>query len=128
MIQNIYPIILYAFGMQVCVVLDLSIIPLHLLATVLMLYLFRPIYLISPGTIIHLYYVVFFIIAPVFSERHESDSFNDRQAYLIYGMVFLTYLMALNGVRSSGAFAVKHVIGFKFKNVNKLKPDKLILI
>lgn len=64
--------------------------------------------LISPLSIIHGYYFVWFILAPAFSELHAEDDFSSSLFYLAYGMIFLTYLTAVFGA-SSGQSEARRV-------------------
>ena len=58
-----------------------------------------PRYLVSPLSIIHGYYFVWFLLAPAFSELHSEDNFSSGIHYLAYGMIFLTYATAVFGAR-----------------------------
>lgn len=59
-----------------------------------------PRYLVSPLTIIQAYYFVWFIFAPSLSELHSEEDFSDGWHYVAYGMLFLTYAIAIFGARS----------------------------
>lgn len=55
--------------------------------------------LVSPLSIIHGYYFVWFLLAPAFSELHSEDNFASGVHYVAYGMIFLTYVTAVFGAR-----------------------------
>lgn len=55
--------------------------------------------LVSPLSIIHGYYFVWFILAPGFSELHSEDNFADGAHYAAYGMLFFTYVTAAFGAK-----------------------------
>lgn len=59
-----------------------------------------PRYLVSPLSIIHGYYFVWFLLAPALSELHSLDDFASGAHYAAYGMIFLTYVTAVFGARS----------------------------
>jgi hypothetical protein len=124
MVKFFILMIFFSIGIIFSYALELSVIPIYLFSASIMLYFYRPIYLISPLTIIHLYYFVFFAIAPIFAQRHYDDDFAVKQAYLIYGMVFLTYLFATLGAVAGGKHVANSVINNKFKT---LILDKWIL-
>lgn len=56
--------------------------------------------LVSPLSIIHGYYFVWFLLAPAFSELHSEDNFASAAHYTAYGMIFLTHVTAVFGARS----------------------------
>lgn len=59
-----------------------------------------PRYLVSPLSIVHGYYFVWFLLAPAFSELHSLDDFTNGAHYAAYGMIFLTHVTAVFGARS----------------------------
>jgi len=59
--------------------------------------LFPPNRLISPLTIVHAYYFVFFLLAPAFAEIHANDRMESTVFYYAYGMIFLTHLFVSLG-------------------------------
>ncbi len=91
-------LVFYLVGVLISYTLNLTVVPVFFMCWLFVFYLFRPVYLISPLTLVHVYYFVFFIIAPLYAERHEADHFFDGQSIAIYIMVFLTYLLAITGV------------------------------
>jgi hypothetical protein len=58
-----------------------------------------PYYAVSPLSIIHGYYFVWFLLAPAFSELQAEDKFSSGAHYAAYGMIFLTYVTAVVGAR-----------------------------
>jgi hypothetical protein len=56
--------------------------------------------IVSPLSIIHGYYFVWFLLAPAFSELHSEDNFANSAHYVAYGMIFLTYVTAVFGAHS----------------------------
>ena len=56
--------------------------------------------LVSPLSIIHCYYFVWFLLAPAFSELHSEDNFASGAHYAAYGMIFMTYVTAVYGAHS----------------------------
>jgi hypothetical protein len=56
--------------------------------------------LVSPLSMIHGYYFVWFLLAPAFSELHSEDNFASHAHYVAYGMIFLTHVTAVFGARS----------------------------
>lgn len=62
-----------------------------------LVWLTRPRLLLSPLAVIHVYYLVFFLVAPTFAQNHESDDFTSPPFYLAYGMIFMTHAAASSG-------------------------------
>jgi len=89
-------------GMSLSLLLEASIVSTYLVCYALIVAMFRPVYLISPLTIVHVYYLVFFLVAPAFAERHAAHSFDDYASYIAFTMVLLTHLFATLGVSSAG--------------------------
>lgn len=56
--------------------------------------------LVSPLSVIHGYYFVWFLLAPAFSELHSQDDFASGAHYAAYAMIFVTHLTAVIGARS----------------------------
>lgn len=65
----------------------------------------RSVYLISPLSIVHAYYFVFFILAPAFAEIHQDDDFSAINFYLIYGMIYYAHLFVSFGVSFGERYA-----------------------
>lgn len=59
--------------------------------------LFPPKYFISSNSIIHGYYFIFFIIAPMYADIHFQDDFSTFKYKIAYGMIFLTHVTAVFG-------------------------------
>lgn len=64
---------------------------------VVIFWLSRPEQLLSPLSVIHIYYLVFFVGAPAFAVNHKTDNFASSPFYLAYGMIFLTHAAAACG-------------------------------
>lgn len=77
---------------------------------------FKPKYFISPLTIIHAYYFVFFLLAPTFAEIHANDKMESIVFYYAFGMVFFTHLFA-----SMGAESGEKLSQLKFIDNSKMK-------
>ena len=85
---------------------------------------FRPTYLISPLAIIHVYYFVFYLLAPTFAEIHAGDRMEDSVFYYAYGMVFLTHLFAVMGAECGEKIIRVNHVGpreIKIKLISKMK-------
>lgn len=76
---------------------EISSLYLYAVLWLVILILSRPLQLLSPLTIIHIYYLVFFLGAPAFALNHEEDNFASLPFYLAYGMIFLTHSAASCG-------------------------------
>lgn len=86
-----------ALAFWVSLALSTSALNLYLILYFLVYFAFRPRYLISPLTIIHAYYFIFFILAPMFAEIHAEDRFVSFDYHLAFAMIFLTHCTAAFG-------------------------------
>lgn len=80
--------------------LDISSMKVFGLLYVMVFLFSPPRHLVSPLSIIHGYYFVWFLLAPAFSELHSEDNFASGVHYVAYGMIFLTHVTAVFGARS----------------------------
>lgn len=87
---------------------------------------FRPTFLISPLAIIHVYYFVFYLLAPTFAEIHAGDRMESSVFYYAYGMVFLTHLFAAMGAEfGEKKIQLSHVVPQEIK-INLISRLKLL--
>ena len=89
----------------------------YILLYVLVFLLFKPKYLISPQTIIHSYYFVFFIIAPLFAGIHREDDFSSFDFHLAFSMIFLTHTTAAFGSHLGHRWTGKKTIAPKVQEM-----------
>lgn len=74
-----------------------SALNLYAIGFIILFGLFPPRTLISPLTIIHLFYFVFYVFAPSFAELHSQDNFASKQFVVAYFMIYFTHLFATIG-------------------------------
>ena len=88
--------------------LNISSLKIFFLLFSLVIVIAPPRLLVSPLSMIHGYYFVWFLFAPAFSTLHAEDNFATNVYYAAYGMVFLTYVTAVFGARSGEKSAYRH--------------------
>lgn len=79
----------YAFGASALLV--------YFYGFLVIAFAFKSLYLVSPLTIIHLFYFVFYLAAPFFAEQHSDSDFSNLIYYIAYAMIFLTHAIASFG-------------------------------
>jgi hypothetical protein len=116
-----------AFGASLT--LNASALNLYLIFYFLIYFAFRPRYLISPLTIIHAYYFIFFILAPTFAQIYSKDSFASFNYHLAFVMIFLTHCTAAFGA-SFGEFfeSGKTMQNYEFNNkLQEIRSLKILI-
>lgn len=78
-------------------VFGVSSLPVYAVLWFALVLLARPRLLLSPLAVIHVYYFIFFLVAPTFALNHEGDDFASFPFYLAYGMIFMTHAVASCG-------------------------------
>lgn len=96
------------FGLSLA--LKTSALNLYATFYVILYLAFRPVHLISPLTVVHAYYFVFFILAPTFAEIHSQDNFASYEYHLAFVMIFMTHCAAVFGASVGETSGIKKIV------------------
>ena len=88
-----------------------------------LVWLARPRLLLSPLAVIHVYYLVFFLIAPTFAQNHEGDDFASFPLYLAYGMIFMTHAAASSGALIGERTGLRKTFGVR-RHLDFIQGDR----
>lgn len=89
--------------------------------------LYKPFHLISPLSIIHAYYFVFFLVAPPFAQMHMDDDRSSLDYYYAYTMIFLTHLFSSMGAKAGESIVGKATLIKNYTTKDLREKYKILL-